>query len=1721
MSEKQFEGFLVNHLKTWLSERLKPGDRFQFRSTDPENTVRLLAALRDAADGAVQDEETPLSYLNINGIQVLIAGHAEERSVEDGCYTDNYLAKLRDSVVDDERALIMVHNSALDTITNSTFDLAQAGAIWSVAKIRELLESLIDDSMTNRQTSKCLLDLQAKIVASDGASIFGYRSLYESMIDGDLRFDELGLFNDPLLTGSWDGATTPPNQRQIERRLEENRKLRSEIEFELEHHPAELEDRLSRFGGKFIKDNFIDSDDWKNRTYDELVAEIQRQKKQALEFIDVTSASGNLQRRSKTETAAGQRDQNILLEVLADQSTFQVNFKFTGARTEKSEFEVKPNKAAKLLVPDHKPRGNNTTLTITGEVTPEPLFFSVKTKREISSEQFKFHCLVLPEGKFCFDDIINKYLIKATGRGQSLIIQSDVQILETNPNLDTLTTLKDNDEVIDVNEVGTLDYQQIYDESDEVRFILKSGETLLPIQIEGESAKESLTLPLLVDTGRTRHMFDDNYYGVYKESKGTVVVENQEIMQLFLRKQLLDAEWEIIASEWVFWDASQEKGLPASGLTAFPELKNLHQSYIAFLNHFKAHGRRTLPSLEGWGPTLVGLARNYVDNYLAYLESVERGKTLSPCTKFVMKLGTASIRDTEESRVKSYLTPFHPLILSYYLYLIESIESEGDEFSFRTLPDVTLKRLNPRGLIPHLFDKEQKYSYTQSVDENAFWLEIVPHEDSSFDYVSKLVRHKVEEFTETFARLFDTVSSAPILINSVNHAENHELFRGLLSYYMEHLEEGRYIHVNLYDDEEIETEFDLFAEMATYDDIKDRYDLDKGKAKRNTDTIVDVLRTRLTFSKFLNGKSEKQAYAHLTFFKNNQVVDARDNNIDEHLSGVACGGLLNGESSRSENDAYFTAFGLKGVDYSDKPHLKIARLFGALWRPTHLSSDSYHEHSAISLAVSDSVKTRLAKSYDSSVWVTIVDPKVTLDFFSNTNDVILIHYSDQYTSSAGYDAITVTKQSQLYRSVLGASGESLMREFNAFNGEWLLQMVNDPSKEKLGKEGVIASYKAVSAMLSQSDICWVPLSVAEMIRVAGNIGLAMSDSDFSRHNFGIKRGAISDDVLFAGFKGGKLYLLPVESKAGARPNFEKARKQARELKEYMEGLLGQKNLAGRLYRGLFVRQVLLQVEKYQLYKVFSDDYFEELLSTREEWLEGAYELAQLKNYPLGMVVAHLNTDSCVTERYEEIEGILEIDIPMSKLAGLVHQPYEKLKEELQAGHLLAVPNYYILSDSVSDVPVNQESSGVGESSETEAGANTSAPDVGRPKAAEPSAIYNASLPSNPAEAVKPTEPLVIQFGTDVSSNQPVLWEPTNTEKLFNTNTGIIGTMGTGKTQFTKSMITQLVRNQHNNVCGTPIGILIFDYKADYVKDDFVEATGAKVYDLYHLPFNPLAIFGDRPMQPMHTANLFRTTISKAFGLGAKQQNKARTLVMDAYEAAGIHPQDKSTWSKLPPTLADVWAEFQAQDKIEQDSLYAALDDLISFEIFEPDSSKTKSLYDLVDGVTVINLSGYDPSIQNLVVALTLDLFYTQMHQQGSSKLDGNFRQISKMILVDEADNFMSQDFESLKKILKEGREFGVGTILSTQELTHFKTGDNDYSTLILSWVIHQVANIKSQEIKAIFNTQTKGDEEYFMGQIRKLEKHHSLCVDGKKKVAKIKDLAFWELVDNLRGVDSV
>ena len=270
------------------------------------------------------------------------------------------------------------------------------------------------------------------------------------------------------------------------------------------------------------------------------------------------------------------------------------------------------------------------------------------------------------------------------------------------------------------------------------------------------------------------------------------------------------------------------------------------------------------------------------------------------------------------------------------------------------------------------------------------------------------------------------------------------------------------------------------------------------------------------------------------------------------------------------------------------------------------------------------------------------------------------------------------------------------------------------------------------------------------------------------------------------------------------------------------------------------------------------------------------------------------------------------------------------------------------------------------------------------------------------------------------------------------------------------------------------------------------------------------------MLPVHIANTFVDTLAKVFiNLGPKQKNALLDCIDSAYTKSGISKANSSTWNNEAPTFSTLYQIYENDEDIKKgDVLASALSKIDRFEIFEPIASKTKGLFDLLNGVVVIDLSGYDSDIQNLVVAITLDLFYSQMQAVGHSKLEENMRQISKLILVDEADNFLREGYPSLRKILKEGREFGVGTILSTQFLKHFVTKEEDYSKYILTWVVHNVADLAPGDIRFVFNT-TSGSlaENQLCSDIKNLKKHESILKMGNSEIpVYMRDKAFWEYV---------
>ncbi|MBJ6922731.1 DNA phosphorothioation-dependent restriction protein DptH, partial [Vibrio cholerae] len=326
--------------------------------------------------------------------------------------------------------------------------------------------------------------------------------------------------------------------------------------------------------------------------------------------------------------------------------------------------------------------------------------------------------------------------------------------------------------------------------------------------------------------------------------------------------------------------------------------------------------------LVSWGPQFTSLVKATVDAFLAYFEAIPTGGMLTKEQKLVMQIGL--VRENDEE----YYSPFHPLQLAYYLNLCNEMQKDD---SFADLPTVTFNRLGASGLLPYVYHPKHEFAYNQQVSENEFWVKSVPHQKSCLKFVRKLVKEKINEFQKAFSQLF-TGSEKSVLVNAVNQDKAEELFLGLVDYVKDNLDNAASIHVNLYDDELVFNAFDTFAETSNYEELKSWLELDRGKVRENADTIIDILRTRLTYSKFTNAHSERegQAYSHLSFFRNNDNVKLTTLSVDDMPSGIACDGLLTGDASKSDEGAYFTAFGLQNVQYERLPHLKMAKYVGSL-----------------------------------------------------------------------------------------------------------------------------------------------------------------------------------------------------------------------------------------------------------------------------------------------------------------------------------------------------------------------------------------------------------------------------------------------------------------------------------------------------------------------------------------------------------------------------------------------------------------------------------------------------------------------------------------------------------------------------------------------------------------------------------------------------------------------
>jgi DNA phosphorothioation-dependent restriction protein DptH len=321
------------------------------------------------------------------------------------------------------------------------------------------------------------------------------------------------------------------------------------------------------------------------------------------------------------------------------------------------------------------------------------------------------------------------------------------------------------------------------------------------------------------------------------------------------------------------------------------------------------------------------------------------------------------------------------------------------------------------------------------------------------------------------------------------------------------------------------------------------------------------------------------------------------------------------------------------------------------------------------------------------------------------------------------------------------------------------------------------------------------------------------------------------------------------------------------------------------------------------------------------------------------------------------------------------------------------------------------------------------------------------------------------------------------------NTGVVGDLGTGKTQLLQSLVYQLATAKDRNR-GVAPRMLIFDYKRDYSSDNFVRATNARVVKPQHLPINLFDISGaNESMTPwLDRFKFFSDILDKIYsGVGPVQRSMLKRAVRQAY--------DKAELDHRQPTIYDVHFNYQNLLGNKADAVSSIIDDLVDMELFSPAPTSTKTFDEFLDGVVVIALDalGQDDRTKSMLVAIMLNMFYEHMLRIPKRPYvpagDTSLRVVDSFLLVDEADNIMRYEFDVLRKILLQGREFGVGVILASQYLRHFKAGATDYREPLLTWFIHKVPSVQPQEIGALG---IPGDVLSFTERIKTLARHECL-----------------------------
>jgi DNA phosphorothioation-dependent restriction protein DptH len=335
----------------------------------------------------------------------------------------------------------------------------------------------------------------------------------------------------------------------------------------------------------------------------------------------------------------------------------------------------------------------------------------------------------------------------------------------------------------------------------------------------------------------------------------------------------------------------------------------------------------------------------------------------------------------------------------------------------------------------------------------------------------------------------------------------------------------------------------------------------------------------------------------------------------------------------------------------------------------------------------------------------------------------------------------------------------------------------------------------------------------------------------------------------------------------------------------------------------------------------------------------------------------------------------------------------------------------------------------------------------------------------------------ILLGSDAESGEEVYWNPDPGSGAANPHILILGESGFGKTYTVASLSAELAQE---NVIS-----IVFDYGQGFspatLPAEFVAATNPLELHAGRdgVDINPLQIFPSDLHGPVNVAQRVADTFARVYKrMGVQQHAAIRQAVLDVMADTGITPDATDSWTTDLPTFGAIQAKLQtyASTPTNPQARFAAsaashISTVFVFNTFRQNGQKL-SWSDILQAdnrTVIIQLKGLEHSLERAVTEFLLWNLIGFIEALGPGPL-------RCFVILDEAHKLSFNPGSPVEKLLREGRKFGLGLILASQQAEDFSSvAFANTATKIIFQVGDERSTISRQLHRKIKNPHSFGE----------------------------------------------